>query len=175
MDVLQSYSKITFYVISRKRDRFQLRGCCSVLVLQTPTKPSSPKLPRNITPLSSNKVDHTLAYRTKWWWYQYNFHGVGWPGYAAPIKVPISDALGCAARLLSPADSDGSDSFQWWPPVLTPIRLGDSGKLVLAPHISAWPTQQSRGEGGGDCSCRGPVSTFNFCFSNLSFATDLKF
>lgn len=25
----------------------------------------------------SNKVDHTLAYRTKWWWYQYNFHGVG--------------------------------------------------------------------------------------------------
>lgn len=103
---------------------------------------------------------------------QFSWSGVAW--IREPRPPP--DALGCAAQLLSPADSDGSDSFQWWPPVLTPIRLGDSGKLALAPHISASPTQQSRGEkGGGGCNCREPVSTFNFCFSQLRFATDLKF
>lgn len=91
-----------------------------------------------------------------------------------PSRPPSPpDALDCAAQLLSPADSDGSDSFQWWPPVLTPIRLGDSGKLELAPHITAWPAQQSRGEGGGGCNCWGPSSTFNFSY--FRFATDLKF
>lgn len=143
------------------------------------TKPSQLQLPGNITLLSSKIVDRTSALRTEQWWNQCNFHGVGWPGYAAPIEAhPPPGALGCAAQLLSPADSDGSDSFQWWPPVLTPIRLGDSGKLALAPHISAWLTQQSGGEGrkgGGGCNCREPVSTFNFCFSYLRFATDLKF
>lgn len=66
---------------------------------------------------------------------QFSWGGVAW--LRCTHRSPPSDVLGCAARLFSPADSDGSDSFQWWPPVLTPIRLGDSGKLVLAPHISA--------------------------------------
>ena len=81
---------------------------------------------------------------------------MGWPGYAAAIELdpPPPDALGCAAQLLFPADSDGSDSFQWWPPVLTPIRLGDSGKLVLAPHISARPTQEMAGEEIARSLCR---------------------
>lgn len=62
---------------------------------------------------------------------------MGWPGYTAPTEAPLFDALGCAAQLLSPADSDGSDSFQRWPPVLTPIQLADSGKLALALYKSA--------------------------------------
>lgn len=86
---------------------------------------------------------------------------------------PPSDALGHAARLFSPpADSDGSDSFQWWPPVLTPIRLGDSGKLARgSTHICLADTaEKTRGEGGGGCcSCREPVSTFNLCFTYLRF------
>lgn len=62
-----------------------------------------PKSHKRNTPLpSSNKLDHNLAQRTERWWYQYNFHGVGWPGFAAPIQVPISDALGRAARPRSP-------------------------------------------------------------------------
>lgn len=65
------------------------------------------------------------------------------PGCAAPVEGSPSDALERAARLLSPADSDGSDSFQWWPPVLSSILLGDSGKLALVPHmLSAWPGVQ---------------------------------
>lgn len=80
-----------------------------------------------------------------------------------PIEVPSSNALGCTEGLLSSADSDGSDSFKWWPPVLTPIWLGDSGKLVWAPHISTWSTYQNEKERRG-CNCWEPVLTL-FCFS----------
>lgn len=104
---------------------------------------------------------------------QFSWSRVAW--IHCTHRSPPSDALGCASWFLSPADSDGSDSFQWWPPVLTPIWVGDSGGLVLVPHISARPTQQSSGKGGGGCNCWEPVLTFNFCFSYLRFATDLKF
>lgn len=74
------------------------------------------------------------------------------------IEVPLFDALGCAARLLSPADSDGSDSFQWWPPVLTPIRLADSGKLALAPYKSARLTGEVIVAAVGTCRHLPPAS-----------------
>lgn len=92
--------------------------------------------------------------KARWWWNQCNFHRLGWPGYSAPTEAPRclnhhSDALGCAVQLLSPADSDGSDSFQRWPPVLTPIRAGWQWQTGAgSPHICWADTAEHRGGGG---------------------------
>lgn len=109
--------------------------------------------------------------KARWWWNQCNFHRLGWPGYSAPTEAPRclnhhSDALGCAVQLLSPADSDGSDSFQRWPPVLTPIRAGWQWQTGAgSPHICWADTAEHRG-GGTGCSWE-PESTFNLRFSHL--------
>lgn len=108
----------------------------------------------------------------RWWWNDCSFRAVGSSVHAAPIGIPISDALGLCS--CAPPDSDGFDSFLERPPVLTPIQSGVSGKLGLAHHRSTRETQQSGAErGGGDRSPCGPVSTFNF-FSCLNSVTDLN-
>lgn len=63
---------------------------------------------KNTALLSSDKVDGTLANRTKQWWNQCSFHRVGWPGYAAPIEAPLPSRcirLCCSAPL---------PCRQWW-------------------------------------------------------------
>lgn len=95
----------------------------------------------------------------RWWWNYCTSHAAGWSACTTATGIPISVCIRAALlRSSPPADSDGFDSFLEWPPVLTPIQPGDSGKPWLARHISA---RQTRRKGKVIAAALGPCRHLN--------------